>query len=452
MSLDLKAIKDIWFRHNDNFLKLLKFLLSVQSVYYPYAKSGSGKIQITGDWEKWSEKRHNLKIDEILANLDLKIEEISEWYKIFSGKAQKLLGIERDDWIQLLKSISWDKKDKLEGNTRLGVEYLQWAVMLKRILEENLQREILDIDEMTNIAQGDVLKFEPDHMNQFGFLRTTRNNKYSDQDKNYYYDRHKRMFYLANDFGLDYQPRVTIFVEGKTEEKVFPEIFEKVAGNKPENVGIEFLSINGISQFFGSETSLKNTQGNYDRKFISNFNHLASYNLNKWQIIPFFIGDDENNIRHLLQRGLAISFDQKHYSYPSDWQYIWGLTNNNVPFQGKDFEMANFNNDEIADVLSSIMVQEIKPSDVQAKRENGQGIKDIGNDVEKHKVDIAGKLIKNLYDEYEKKLDDSLLQRPIFQVIRKIRELANLNHPPVNRAIQLKNKEFIEGELQKGTP
>ncbi|MHB1003990.1 MAG: TOPRIM nucleotidyl transferase/hydrolase domain-containing protein [Thermoleophilia bacterium] len=446
--LDIDEKKETWNRH-DNFKKIFKFLLSVQSAYFPYAKSGSGKIQSSIDGKKWVEVKHNIDLEKILEECDLKIEEVANWYKLFSDKAQQILGIKRDDWIQLLKNISWSKKDELEGNTRLGVEYLQWAVMLKRILEEHLQKEVLDIDEMSNISGNDVLKFEPAKMNQFGSLRAFRNNKYSDQDKNYYYDRHKRIFYLANDFGLDYQPRVTIFVEGKTEEIVFPEIFEKYAGNKTEDLGIEFISINGISQFFGGETSLKNSHGSYDKKFISNFNHLASYNLNKWQIIPYFIGDEENNISHLLQSGIAISFNQKQYSHPIDWQYIWGLTNNNNPFQGKDFEMANFSNDEIADVLSEILIKEIKPSDVQAKRSSGQGIKQVCSEVVEHKVDIARKMVSNLFNKHKETKDDSLLQRPIFVVIDNIRELAIINHPPVSRDIQLKNKKYIQNELQK---
>lgn len=445
---NLKKKKEYLSRNGD-FKKIMSFLLSVQSVYFPYAKSGSGKIQSSIDAQKWSDLSRNFKREEILEYLDLKIEEIASWYKIFAEEAQRILGIIRDDWIQLLKNISWDKKDKLEGNTRLGVEYLQWAVMLKRILEEHLKRKVLDIDEMSNIGYDDVLKFEPEQMNQNGFLRTLRNNKYSEQDKNYFYDRHKKMFYLANAFGLDYQPRVTIFVEGKSEEIVFPEIFEKQAGNKPEDLGIEFISINGISQFFGGETSLRNSQGSYDKKFISNFNHLASYNLNKWQIIPYFIGDEENNISHLLRSGIAISFNQKQYAYPKHWQYLWGITNKNIPFQGKDFEMANFSDDQIADVLREILKKQIKPSDVKEKRNSGQGIKHIDCNVESHKVEIVRRLVSNLYDEYEETQNSALLQRPIFNAINKIRELAVLNHPPVNRRIQLKNKEYIENELSK---
>lgn len=432
------------------FDKFLKFLLSVQSIYFPYAKSGGGTIQIRGDDKKWYAAKLNFKLELVLNKIGLQIEDIVKWYKIFSDKAQNLLGIKRDDWVQLWKNIAWNEKDKLEGNVRLGVEYLQWAVMLKRVIEEHLQRDILDIDEMSNISADGILKFNPQQMNQCGvFLRATRNKRYSDNEKSYYHDRYKRLFYLANDFGLDYQPRVVVFVEGKTEETVFPEIFEWCKGDKSENIGVEFISIEGISQFFGQKIVIKNSSNKYQKGFISNLNHLISYNLNKWQIIPFFVGDNESNINYILQNGVSVSFNQKQYPFPKNWQFIWGVTNGNNSFRGKDFEMSNFNDEEIAGVLSVILSKTIKPSDVQVKRNQDQGIKQIDKGSDDCKIYIARKLIGNLFNQCEQAKENSLLERPIFKVIDKITNLAVLNHPPVDRQIELENRKYIENELKK---
>lgn len=429
---------------------ILKFSLLVQSVYYPYAKSGGGKIQISGDDKKWQEAKRNFRLNDILLKLDLKIEDIAKWYKIISDEAQKSLGIKRNDWVQLWKNIAWSEKDNLEGNIRIGVDYLQWAVMFKRIIEEHLQKEILDIDEMTNISHDDVLKYNPENMNQYRvLLRATRNKRYSDKDKNYYNDRYKRLFYLANGFGLDYQPRVMVFVEGKTEETIIPEIFEQYIGNKPENLGIEFVNIKGISRFFGQKVSIKDASGKYQKGFISNFNHLTSYNLSKWQIIPFFIGDAENNITFLLNSGVSISFNQNQYPFPKDWQFIWGITNSNQPFKGKNFEMANFDNDEIATVLSEKLQKQITAQQIKEKRDADEGIKQIDTDVEKHKIEIVKKLYQNLFDKYEKERNKSVFERPVFNAIDKITKLAVLNHPPGDRKIELANRKYIEDELKR---
>jgi hypothetical protein len=182
------------------FDKFLKFLLSVQSAYFPYAKSGRGRIQITGDNKKWHKARRNFKLELVLNKIDLKIEDVVGWCKILSDKAQNILGIEGGDWVQLWKNITWRKKDELKESVRLGVEYLQWAVMLKRIIEEHRQKEILDIDEMSNMDTSDILQFDNEKMNQCAeFLRAIRNKRYSDNEKNCYHDRYKRLFYLAND-------------------------------------------------------------------------------------------------------------------------------------------------------------------------------------------------------------------------------------------------------------
>jgi len=435
------------------FDKFLKFLLLVQSAYFPYAKSGGGTIQITGDDKRWHETKRNFKLEIVLNKIDIKIEDVAGWCKILSDKAQNILGIKGGDWVQLWKNIAWRKKDELEERVRLGVEYLQWAVMLKRIIEEHLQKEILDIDEMSNIDTDDILQFDTEKMNQYAeFLRANRNKRYSDNEKNCYHNRYKRLFYLSNDFKLDYQTRVMVFVEGKTEETIFPEIFERYTGNKPENLGIEFFNIQGVNQFFGQKIAIKDSNNKYQKGFINNFNHLVSYNLNKWQIIPFFIGDDENNITSLLNKGVSISFNQNQYPFPKDWQFIWGITNSNQPFKGKDFEMACFTDDEIATVLSEKLQKQITAKQVEEERDAGQGIKQINTDVEKYKSEIAKKLYQNLFDKYEKERDKSVFERPVFKVIDTITNLAVLNHPPVDRKIEIENKEYIEKELKKNLP
>jgi hypothetical protein len=287
-------------------------------------------------------------------------------------------------------------------------------------------------------------------MNQLGLSRRERREeKYSDDTRNYYYDRYKRLFYLANDFGLDYQPRVMVFLEGKTEEIILPKILAWYLGNDPKNMGIDLFNIEGISKFFGGVIPVKNSLGKIEKKFLSNFNHLISYNLEKWQIIPFFIGDNENSIISLLKNKISIDFKKKSYSFPVDWQFIWGITNNNIPFIGKDFEMANFNNDEIADAIGFVLKKRILPDAVQVIRSNEKGIKQIDIEVSNHKIPIVNKLIMNLFDQYREENKKEIYERPIFKVIEKIRKLALLNHPPVNRKNELKNIEYFEGILKK---
>jgi len=445
---DLGVKKENIRKKYEKFNIILKFFLYTQTVYLPYLKSGGNTIQISGNEKKWQELRRNFKLDEVLNKLDLKIEDIAVWYKNFSDEAQKILGIERDDWMQLWKNVTWEKKDNLDGDIRLGIDYLQWSVMTKEIIEDYLQREILDIDEISNISHDDILKFDSENMEKHGgLLRAIRNKRYSDKDKNYYHDHYKRLFYLSNNFGISYQPRVMVFVEGKTEEEIFSDIFEWYIGTKPENLGIEFVNIEGISLFFGQKVCIKDASGKYLKGFISNLNHLISYNLNKWQIIPFFIGDNENNINFLLQNGISISFCQNPYPFPKEWQYIWGIANSDKPFKGKDFEMANFSDDEIAEVLSEVLAKQIKNSDVRNQRDQSNGIKQVDFDVENSKVNIGKKLINSLLDKYKNTGEKTIFERPIFKLMIEIANLANLNHPPIDTSIEIQNREYFENKF-----
>lgn len=478
---DLDIKKKELRKNYEKFNVILKFLLSVQSVYFPYAKSGGGTIQISGDDKKWHKMKRNFELNAILKKLDFNMGDIAKWYKIFSDEAQNILGIKQDDWIQLWKNIAWSKKDKLEGNTKLGVEYLQWAIMLKRIIEEDLQKEILDIDEMSNIAPDDILKFEPKKMDQYGvLLRATRNKRYSDQNKNFYHDQYKRSFYLANDFGLDYQPRVMVFVEGKTEKTIFPKIFEQFKGYKPKNLGIEFINFEGVDKLLSTAknseklrkllqklqkqkkqqilSKSENKELNHIIKdlnntniVISNWTSFLSYNLEKWQIIPFFISDNEGGIKHFLKAEKPIKYHNKLYNIPNNWKYLWGITNTNKPLREKNFEMANFKDDEIAKVLTKILNKKIQSSDVKIQRKIEKGIKQINQNTEKsgNKIKIANKLIENLFDEYKKTKDKKLFKRPMFKVVDKIINLAILNYPPVDKIAELKNKKYVENMLKK---
>ena len=420
----------------------LKFLLSVQSVYFHYIQSGGGRVQLSISDEKLKEITKNFKLEGVLEELSLSVEDVVEWYRKISSKSQDMLGIKGADWVQLLKNISWDKKDKLEDDVRLGIDYLQWAVMLKRIIEEYLEREILDIDEIGRVDANHILKVDPNEVGNFS-IRYWRNRNYKDGKKDFLHDRHRRLFYLANDFLLSYHPRLMVFVEGKTEQVIFSNVFKKYF-NSSDNRGIEFLDIGGVDQLFGAKVSAR-FDGRADQKFVTNFKHLVTYNVNKWQVIPFVVVDDESEVYNLLQKEKFIALEGKDYPIPRDWQYVWGQYNKNRPYEGKNFEMANFSNEEMAKVLTDVLEKQVDSSVVEDKRVKGFGIKQVIEEtegVEYDKVKIAEKLFDNLFDEYENSKNDEIFERPIFKVLRKILHLAIKNRSPVDTRIERENKQY----------
>jgi hypothetical protein len=515
------------------FNQFMKFLLSIQNIYYPYARSGLKTIRISGKQETWFKSKKAFKLDNELKYQGLSTNDVAKWYWILANLSQRMLGSSRADWMQLWKNISWDKKEKLEGKVRIGVDYLQWSIMLKRGIEEYLDREIPDIDEINNFSADDILGVKTNIWDcQRYSLRSIRNARFIDiglkdeeefksifkkiiksdlnnieiekevvkfkkmgfyidwQDKiicfntkhlkpkNFYYDKNKRLFYLLNSFSLDYQAKVIVFVEGKTEEEILPKVFKWRYRMTPENYGIEFINFQGVDKLLstsknaeklreliiGIQKELKKTvlpevkKQNLNRIIrrlkevdivISNWTSFLSYNLEKWQIIPFFLSDDEGNIKHFLEAEKPIRFNGVNYNVPQEWYFLWGEDNQNKPFVGNNFELVNFSNQEISTVLSKILGKKISEKDIQVLRDNEKGINKIDPTVVKKKVLINNKLLEHMFGKYEEDKNDFLLERPIFKVLDKIMNLVLVNHLPIDRRIELENKEYIKKLLNR---
>lgn len=475
-NFNLKEKKEILKKEYNIFNLFLKFLLTIQNIYYPYVRSGSKTINIRGDRSKWLKMKKDFNLDNELKCLGLKIEDIAKWYWILSNISQKMLGASGSDWVQLWKNISWDKKKILKGNNRLGIDYLQWAVMLKRVIEEYLAREILDIDEIINFGPKDVLTVKTNIWNcqpdSFCF---------NENVMNYYHSKYKRLFYLSNSFRLDYQPRVIVLVEGNTEKIILPKIFKWCYGEMPDSLGIEFIDFKGVDQLLSTSKNaeelrelLNNIQEETRQKVISdenrsklyklikkinkvdivisNWTSFLSYNLEKWQIIPFFLSDKEGNVKHFLEAGAPIRFKGKNYNIPQEWRFLWGVDNHNIPFMGDNYELANFSDHEIATAINEILESDIKEEEVQELRISERGINNVLDPgVKKNKIDINKKLFSNMVTNYEKNKEDSLFKRPIFTVINKIYDLAAMGTfaSPGDRRVELMNISDIEKILSK---
>lgn len=480
------------------FNKIFKLFLTIQSVYTPYGKYGSKTIRVKGNLKKWQEIKSNFNPKKELESLEWNIKEVVKWYSTFSKKTLYYLGVKRDDWIKLWKAISWSKKSKLQNDNRLGIEYLKWSIILKKYIEDYTNKEILGIDEISYIAWEDILKLNPSTLNMatkryyrniknqnipdklnkknfFDLLKSIDNEDDKNCIKQYYKKENKdlyklnkidevdirklsnifilngfsdnklfkynELYYLSNRFGLDYQPRVVLFVEGKTEEIILPKIF-KWYYTHPENIGIKIINVKGVSKYFDGMITLKDKNNKYKKKAISNFMNLISYNLSQWQIIPIFIGDNENNIKDMLNSGLSIEYNFHKYPLPNRWKKIWR----------KDLELDNFTNEEIARAISEVIEKNITSQDMKNVRQNNMGISKVDESVKApgNKIKIAEKLFDNLFNSYKSDKNKDILERPIFKILEDIIDIANLNHQPVDRNIELYNKKQIEKWLIDG--
>lgn len=434
-----------------HFERVLWLLLDIQTVFYPLSRSGARSFQLTGDLEKWRRIRLAFNPDEERVFSGMSTEGIAAWYQTFSRSAIQLLGGDEAatfDWIQLWKAICWRKKEKLSGDIRLGIDYLQWAHMLKGFLGLLQNRQILDVDEVSRLPARDLLDYDPAKtQNGRASLRDVRNQRHYDAKtkRNFYQDTYKRLFYQANAFEIDYQPRLLLLVEGDTEEGVFPLLFAQYYAPN-EDLGIQILNLKGINKLFGQEISVRNENTRkYRRLFVSNFSHLINYNLEQWQTIPFLLGDNEGMIRELLRKGKVVSFEGQTYAMPTRWYHLWD----------KDFELDNFSDEEISKAISSTLGKKVSCKDVELVRKSGKGISAIDtgakDEIARNKVRIGERLVDTLLAELTISSERQVLERPIFTITDRLINLAVLNHMPTDREHELMTRGAIRKWLGEGT-
>ena len=502
-------------RHWPKFYKFLKFTSAVYPLYCPYIQSGGGVFtrSIRSDQ---TEQERSLMINRIQSNIrmiasDLEIDavgDLSFWYSRFTSLAINELGCasNESDWLRLWMGVLFEKKGDLRGRVRLGIEYLQWAVMLKPIIEDLIDREVADVDEIGGFHYESIVDIE---LNRWGgpgvrsfknFLNMDISDKefdlisqkldlvashpaddssksgkeaidgaasgfYIDWDKRGVYfddkdigvknlnkDGYKMRYYLANSFGVDYTPRMIVFVEGMTEEVMVPK-FMKLARVDVSLLGIHIKSIDGISNLYRRSNS-KDKVG-----WINNFQHLIDYNLSKWQILPFFLLDAEGDVQDQLDNWPVTTLDSQKYTLNQNKLcHLWGKSNRNKPRKGNSFEMANYTDGEISRAINKFHAarssgrRTIEWQDIRVYRNQGLSIGQIYKKFYSHKLGGPEKMEVNeiLFDSVGKLNDKT--QRPILQACKLIVEGAVLNHRPKARFIEVKNLKSVKDDFLHPLP
>lgn len=230
---------------------------------------------------------------------------------------------------------------------------------------------------------------------------------------------------------------------------------------------------------------------------ISNFTNLINFNLNTRQAIPFFVGDNENNILENLQKGKIFNLKDTFYlihgisvneyektfkylleefieflkgfemSFPNETPFLEEFLNDNFNMAQSlnssfikewseiwnlDFELDNYKPEELQKAILEICDKEIsleKITKIYQPTPEGkkQGIKDLGEDIDENKIALNRKLLENLIREYDETGDAKILNRPIFELIRKLNELKYRYYPAKNTKQLIDNQREIYSEI-----
>ncbi len=212
-------------------------------------------------------------------------------------------------WYQLIQFIAVSERRKLKGNA-LRAEALRAGAHMLRLLHKDLY----DIDlPHPNEVTGTVIT----HVPELEVRHDTR----------------RYLEFVANRYGVNPQPKVSLIVEGPTEELAARKIFENWFGAHPGKFGIEIVPLGGVDTATG---------GKMDR--YRAILRLVDY-LHHHQTFAFLILDNENYAKRLkaeARKAKSIHHKRRHVTRP-EYIKIWRTS----------FEFENFSATEIAVALST---------------------------------------------------------------------------------------------------
>lgn len=286
--------------------------------YYARALGDQRSIRVvnSSSWDEWIEvgdhrwdseeevRRWDPKRVELL--FDLTPERLKKAYESCSWE-QRL----RDplaNWYPLVQFVSIDERRRLKGTALFAETMREGALMLRSLHLDLYNEQLPPPDEVhttviTHIPELEVRK-----------------------------DVRRYLEFVVNDYGLNPQPKLVLFLEGQSEERVINKLFDEYIGFPAGKACIEIVVVRGVGNATGSK---KDGYG----AILGLIDYLHHH-----QTLTFIILDNENNVKDLQN---AASKRHSVYGYRNritrpDYIRVWR----------RSFEFDNFSDTEIASALS----------------------------------------------------------------------------------------------------
>jgi len=293
----------------------------VSNRYFPKTQGDLRTIQVGGghysdhwisvngfDWN-WSEEVQNWNPQIVERLFELTPEKLHHAYTGLAVTQAHCDPIER--WYQLIQFVSVSERKKLKGDA-LRAETVRAGAHMLRLLYKDLYGEELP---HPNEVPGTIMTHIPELPVQ--------------QDPRRYLE------FVVNRFGLNPQPKLSLIVEGQSEEVAVQKIFEKYFGVHPGKYGIEIIVLGSVDVATGSKKE--------DR--FRAILRLIDY-LHHHQTITFLVLDNENyaeKLKREARKSKSIHSKQRYVTRP-EYIRIW-----------KDaFEFDNFSCSEIAAAMNEL--------------------------------------------------------------------------------------------------
>lgn len=422
-SIDWQKSGDQWMQHAEHILMSLRtheyrrcvalLCQYISNRYYPQTQGDQRTIQVpqsysssdvwisvyAHDWN-WYEELRSWNPHTVECLFDLTPKKLRHAYEGLALSQEHCDPLKH--WYQLTQFVSVHERTKLKGDALLA-ETLRAGAHMLRLLYKDLYGEELP------------------HPNEvFGMIRNHIPELAIRQDARHYLE------FVVNRFGLNPRPKLSLIVEGQSEEIVIRKIFEEYFGAHLGKYGIEIIVLGGVDVATGTKK---------DDRFRAIL-RLVDY-LHHHQTITFLILDNENYAGKLKQearKAKSIHSNRRYVTRP-EYIRIW-----------KDsFEFDNFSCSEIAAAMNELAQGRTKFSCAavavcKSDGNPGARLEELyrrQSNYDLPKLRLNEILVKHMMSAHTRRKIES---RPIFKALERVARLADRNPFPTTHEIWKTNQ------------
>ncbi len=371
--------------------------------YYPHSQTDQRSIHVTrcvASSDQWVQNiQHNWNWEEYTANWNPK--EVETLFRLTPEKlmhAYQAISVEQsfidplERWYQLIQFVSSAERKRLKDRALLAETLRSGAFMLRQLYKDLYKKDLPLPNEMT----GQIITHIPEQE-----IRV---------------DSRRYLEFVANDYHLNPQSSLVLFVEGQSEEITIKRLFNEYIGADPGKFGVEVVCLRGVDNITG---------GKEDR--FRAILRLVDY-LHFHQTFTFLILDNEGYAQKLKAeaRNAKSLYHEKRFITHAEYIKIWR----------KSFEFDNYSFSEIASAMSIIADGYAKFSSADIKNSQACGTQgDPLSTLYKAKTGYGLnkiRLNKILTEIALSKLARKNLEnRAIVKTLHRVLKLACCNHLPI---------------------
>lgn len=376
----------------------------ISNRYYPQAIGDQRTIR-TGSstyWDRWlsvgdrswtwESYVRSWDPEAVATHFGLTPERLKHAYRTLSGSQWSVDPIA--NWYPLVQFVSLDKRRKLKGTALQAETLREGALMLRGLYFDLYHEKLPPPDEIYTT----VVVPMPE--------REVRK------------DARMHLEYITNQYGLNPQPKLVLFVEGQSEERVVHRLLEEYFGILPGRLSIEIVTVRGVD----------NATGTSEDRFRAIL-RLVDY-LHHHQTFAFVVLDNENYASKLKRESATTpsTYGHRRRITRPEYVHVWKSA----------FELDNFSSSELAQALTRVSgdryrfaVAEIAAC--RTAKNPGAALSKLYREATQFglpKLQLADALVDILLSDQSRKRAEN---RPIVKVLVRALKLAALNHLPTRQ-------------------